>query len=687
MTALRLALNELRRLTSGKLPRMALAAVVLVPTIYAGLYLYANKDPYGGLSRVPAAVVVEDTGTTLANGERLDAGPQVGHDLVASRSFDWHRVSRAEAVRGVAEDRYDFALIVPRDFSAALASSAEFHPRQAQLEIETNDANNYLAHTIAGNVVAQVSKSVAEKVSSTAANQLLLGFSTIHDKVEQATSGAGRLADGLGTAEQGSADLAGGAGRLVAGERDLVSGTDRLATGIDRADSGAHRLSDGTGRLADGLATMDRQTATLPAQTRALADGAQRVADGNARMAAGARDVAAASQRLADSVSGTNGTLAAALRAQGLDDAQVAQVLAVTSRLSAPVTDANARVQQQTGQLTALSDGSNQVAAGARRLADAAGPLHAGIHQASTGAAQAHSGASSLAGGLDQLSTGAHRLQSGQRRALDGAQQLQSGADTLHGGLGTLRRGADRLHSGLAQGLRSIPDPSAANRKAVAQTIGDPVGVHNTNQASAGSYGAGLAPFFLCLALWIGAYVMFLLVRPLSTRAMVAGQPSWRVALGGWLPTVVIGAAQVAVVLAVVFLGIDLHAAHPLGVVGLALLTSATFVAILHLLAARLGSVGKFLGLVLLVLQLVSAGGTFPWQTLPLPLHALHHVLPMGYAIDGLRHLMYGGSLTSVGRDVAVLLAYLLLALAGSSATARRARVWTASRVKPELVL
>ena len=149
----------------------------------------------------------------------------------------------------------------------------------------------------------------------------------------------------------------------------------------------------------------------------------------------------------------------------------------------------------------------------------------------------------------------------------------------------------------------------------------------------------------------------------------------------------VIGAAQVAVVLAVVFLGIDLHAAHPLAVVGLTVLTSATFVAILHLLAARLGSVGKFLGLVLLVLQLVSAGGTFPWQTLPLPLHALHHVLPMGYAIDGLRHLMYGGSLTSVGRDVAVLMAYLLLALAGSSATARRARVWTASRVKPELVL
>ena len=48
---------------------------------------------------------------------------------------------------------------------------------------------------------------------------------------------------------------------------------------------------------------------------------------------------------------------------------------------------------------------------------------------------------------------------------------------------------------------------------------------------------------------------------------------------------------------------------------------------------------------------------------------------------------MYGGSLAQVGGDVAVLAAYLLLALFLSTLAARRARVWTAARVKPELVL
>ena len=208
MTALRLALTELRRLTSGRLPRLALVAMLFVPTLYGGLYLYANKDPYAGLSRVPAAIVVEDAGTTLANGERLQAGPTVARDLVASRSFDWHEVGRGEATSGVADGRYDFALIVPRAFSGDLASSTEPTPLQAHLQVATNDANNYIAHTIANQVVAQVTKSVAEQVSSTAANQLLLGAAMASagagvaaasgQYIASTTTGTGDLATALG---------------------------------------------------------------------------------------------------------------------------------------------------------------------------------------------------------------------------------------------------------------------------------------------------------------------------------------------------------------------------------------------------------------------------------------------------------------------------------------------------------
>ena len=78
----RLAMAELRRLTSGPLLRLALAAMLVIPTLYAGLYLYANRDPYANLRDIPAAVVVEDAGTTLASGERMAVGYMLGMKLL-----------------------------------------------------------------------------------------------------------------------------------------------------------------------------------------------------------------------------------------------------------------------------------------------------------------------------------------------------------------------------------------------------------------------------------------------------------------------------------------------------------------------------------------------------------------------------------------------------------------------------
>ena len=89
----------------------------------------------------------------------------------------------------------------------------------------------------------------------------------------------------------------------------------------------------------------------------------------------------------------------------------------------------------------------------------------------------------------------------------------------------------------------------------------------------------------------------------------------------------------------------------------------------------------------ILVLQLVTAGGTFPWQTIPEPLHPLHQVLPLGYVVTGLRHLIYGGTSESVGQAVAVLVCYLVAALLLTTIAAWRQRVWTPSRLKPELSL
>jgi putative membrane protein len=327
------------------------------------------------------------------------------------------------------------------------------------------------------------------------------------------------------------------------------------------------------------------------------------------------------------------------------------------------------------------------VAAGAARLAAAAPRLTSGIAGAASGARGLDAGAQRMASGTSRLASGASQLRAGEASAVSGTDRLASGASSLDKGLGKLVSGASQLQEGLKRGLSQVPNPDADTRAATARTIADPVEIRNVPQTTAGSYGAGLAPFFVSLAAWIGGYVLFLLVRPLSNRAMAANQTPLRVALGGWLAPSVLGAAQVLFLIALLAFGLRIVPSHLVLTPLFLVLVSLTFVAIVQALNAWLGTAGQFLALVLMLVQLVSAGGTFPWQTIPTSLYGLHHVLPMSYSVDGLRHLLYGGDMSSVAGDITVLVAWLAGALALSSLAARRFRVWSVSRIKPELVL
>ncbi|GAB3474695.1 YhgE/Pip domain-containing protein [Amycolatopsis cihanbeyliensis] len=631
MSGIRIALNELRRLSSGTLPKLALLALVLVPLLYASLYLYANQDPYGRLDKLPAAVVTNDTGAADENGDHRVVGREVADELVRSSSFQWHEVSAEDARQGVRDDDYAFAITIPEDFSAALLSTGDFQPRQATITLTTNDANNYLAGTIADQVAEQVKSTIAEKVGSEAAERFLVGFSTIYSKISEATEGASELAEG--------------ARELKSGQQELAGGTKELASK--------------TTELASGLNTLRQSTADLPQQSQQLADGAGQVAQGNARIAEVGSALASGSADLQGDLDQARADIERQLREAGLPDADIQRALAVLDELRQPVDQADAKIQDASGKLSTLADGANQVAQGAAALAGSAPALTEGIGTAADGA--------------QQLAEGAGRLDEGQREALSGTTRLSEGATELREGLGA--------------GLEQIPNPDDPTRTATANTIADPVAINSVGMSSAGTYGAGLAPFFIGLATWIGAFVLYLLLRPLSTRALTAGASPLRVAIGGWLPSAVLGVAQVVVLFGAVTWLVGIHVEHPAAAVGFVVLTSLTFTAIVHALNALFGAVGKFLGLVLLVLQLVSAGGTFPWQTIPDPLYPLHVVLPMGYVIDGLRHLLYSGASLQILGDIGVLVAYLVGGLAISTLAAYKRRVWTVTQLKPELSL
>ncbi|WP_340540782.1 YhgE/Pip domain-containing protein [Nocardioides sp. GXZ039] len=673
MRAFHLGWTELRRITASPFARIVVLALVAVPTIYAGLYLYANHDPYGALDRVPAAIVVEDAGAEQDDGKPLDAGREVADELLDSGDFGWHEVDRAEAERGVEDGTYDFALVIPRDFSKALSSNGGADPEQARLRMVTNDANSYLSTTIANTVVGKVREAISERVSQQATETFLLGISDVRHGLIEGADGAAQLRKGARKAHDGAARLVDGAGQLVDGAGQLEDGAGRLHDGAGELADGATTLAQGLGKLADN-------TADLPGQTRKLAEGARKVAQGDRKLADIGDEAVSAVHAIDTAYGQERRNLVAAMNDQGLSPAQQRRILAIYDRIGNRIDRADDRATTLGGRLDQLADGAEAVADGNRRLADGMVALNNGVQDARDGAGRLRDGASRLESGASDLQDGAGEL-------TDGAGRLKKGAATLRDGLGDLRDGAEKLRSSLADGADQLPDNTKETQQHIAKTIADPVDVKDTSSASADSYGAGLAPFFISLATWIGGYVLFLLVRPLSNRALAANQRPWRIALGGWLPPALLGMVQVTLMLAVVSFAVGIAPGDFLATWAFLLLVVSCFVALIHALCAWLGSAGQFVALVVMVLQLVTAGGTFPWQTIPEALFPVHHVMPMSYAVDGLRQLMYGGSSDRLWQDVGVLAIWLVAGLLASTLAAVRARVWTPDRVRPQFTL
>ncbi|MFL6125504.1 YhgE/Pip family protein, partial [Actinophytocola sp.] len=259
------------------------------------------------------------------------------------------------------------------------------------------------------------------------------------------------------------------------------------------------------------------------------------------------------------------------------------------------------------------------------------------------------------------------------------------GASTLHDGIARLSSGASQLASGLSDAQTRIPVLSDDQKKSNAQTLASPVDVATENLHPAVTYGRGLTPFFFAIALVVFGITAFLVLRPVSARALASRAGDVTVALAGWLPAATccaLGGLVLFVVLDV-FLGLDPVLAWAM--IGLVILAAAAFTAIAHLFRTWLGGVASAVVLVLLLLQLTTSAGTYPYETLPGFFRALHWFLPMSYFVDGLRVTITGGNTGHLVRDALVLAGFLVVALALTTLVVHREREWTMAKLKPAL--
>ncbi|MFE7772319.1 YhgE/Pip family protein [Streptomyces sp. NPDC057445] len=695
MRSPKLAALELKRFGRGKLPAAALIAILLLPLLYGALYLASFWDPYSRLDRIPVALVNDDKGAT-AGGKKIAAGDEITKGLRDSAVFEWHEVGASAARKGVEDGTYYLSLTMPADFSKRIASSSSDSPETGALEVRTNDANNYIVGQISRSVFSEVRKSASKNASRSILDKIFISFSDIHDATEKAADGADKLKGGIGKAKKGSKDLADGLSTAKNGSGKLAGGITRLNKGAGELETGAQGVADGTQKLADkvnGIAADVRPY--LKDNGKMIGDTARFVED-TSRAARRHLDLlvkrapgaAAEAHKAADALARVHKE-----RCEDalLPDPELCAVLAHAKTSAADAAeiadDVNELVKNSHGDLEKLDSHLEDLQKQAKALADRSPTLDDDVEKAVADINHLNSGAHKVAKGAVRIHTGLANAQSGSADLDSGVGRLNTGAHDLDGGMFKLVDGSGELAGGLNEGVGKIPDYDKQDRDRRTDVMADPIQLANQSLHKAPNYGTGFAPYFIPLSLWVGAMVAYMLIQPLNRRALAAGASAWRIALAGWLPVAAIGLLQVAALMSVLHWGLGLQMTRAAGTVGFLALVVCCFAAIIQWLNARFGAAGRILVLAVLMLQLTSAGGTYPVQTSPGFFNAVHPFLPMTYVVESLRRLITGGGIGPVWQSTAVLTAFMVGALALTAVSARRKQVWTFDRLHPELSL
>ncbi|MFH7818293.1 YhgE/Pip family protein [Neobacillus thermocopriae] len=687
--------KELSAILKNKKVLIPIIAVMFVPVLYAGMFLWAFWDPYANLSKLPVAIVNEDQGAEF-EGDQLHLGNDLVTKLEKSKDFGFEKVDKQKAYNQLKNQKYYMLIEIPKDFSKNATTLLDDDPKKLELKYIPNESFNFLSSQIGGTAVEKIKTAVSEKVTETYAETMFEKISELADGVEKASEGAEKLSDGTVALNEGTKELNKGLATLAEksiqfregskeaaiGSQKLTAGTLEIKKGLGKVDNNLPLLIEGTNQVYSGLEQLKHE---LPA---GIASEIEKQLTGNIGQLNKGIDQfqsqlstslsAQIAEQLIDEQTAKMEQLSNALIQNGVSPQLVSGIMTQMQQ-NAPSKE---QLQQQiltkldskldegfnqfkTGLNSQLSGASNglekkienktnpyfdQLISGIGTINENQKTLQNGIHQLYEGATALNNGATELSSGLNQLSNGTDQLTEGTGKLAAGSEQLKEGSNTL-------TDGTKELANKLSEGATEASKVHATDK--TYDMMAKPVKLADEKLNPVPNYGTGFAPYFLSLGLFVGALLLSIVFPMRDTVVKPSSGFHWFA--GKFLTMAGVGVVQALLADAILLFGLDLHVQSTPKFIFFSILTSLTFIALVQFLVTTFADAGRFIAIIILIFQLTTSAGTFPLELIPEFLQHFNAYLPMTYTVFGFKAVISSGDYSFMWHNSFILLSYILL--------------------------
>ena len=578
--------NNFRGAFKNPIVVIVLIGLIILPSLYALLNIQACWDPYGNTGDVPFAIANLDNGTSF-NGKDLNVGNELVEDLKNNDKFKWTFVSEDELRKGVYNGTYYAGIVIPKNLSENIVSIAGDDPQQAKLEdivnMKTNPVGAKVTDSGSDAVYTSLNAKIVEIID-------IAAYQKLGELQAGLEAGAQKLASGGKQLQAGSAKVSAGASQVKAGEGQVKDGEKQVSDGADKVKSGASSVNDGAGKLKKGASDLKSGAAQLKQGSSDLSEGAGQVEKGSEE-------------------------LQAAVDPSIIPDG--------------PVKDyAEGNVK--------LAEGSSQVAEGGEKVAEGGEKLANGSEKLADGASKLADGSSAVANGSSAVADGSVQL-------ADGSVQLAEGSVSLASGAQLLSNGATNALFLASSSLGSTADTLGQLTGIDEDMLGDyflsPVKLDRNELFSVNSYGTEVSPFYLVLSMWVGAIITCVMLHP-GTSEGTKYSP-FEMYFGKLLTYIIMSILQACVTIAGCYI-LGIQIVNPLIFAFSCILVSVIFMILIYSIISAIGTVGKAIGVILLVLQISATGGIYPIEIMDSFFRVLYPYMPMTYGINLVREAQLG---------------------------------------------
>lgn len=242
--------------------KIVLCAIMIIPMIYACVFLGSMWDPYGQTDQLPVAVVNKDKEVEY-NGSTMDIGKQLSDKLSKNDSMDFNIVSSTKAMKGLKDGKYYMVITIPENFSKNATTLLDDDPQTMMLTYTTNPQTNYIATKMDDSAMAKVKAEISSTVTKTYSKILFKNVKTLSKGFNTAAEGSQKLSDGVASASEGNKTITENLNTLATSALVFNDGADSLVKGLSAYTEGVSTAKAGTQQLDNNSATLNNGAAQL----------------------------------------------------------------------------------------------------------------------------------------------------------------------------------------------------------------------------------------------------------------------------------------------------------------------------------------------------------------------------------------------------------------------------------------